>query len=456
MSALVSHNESNTEINNQGASVAAISTNARIDYILRFSKQAILVVDELSANYSHIGNLFLGDLPENHNAAYLAVSAKFNDIQIRCRLIEQLFAGVLFDPEQPLAVSILRLTKNSPQPISIVIDHAHLLSFKILHELCYLAEVAKKTQQEMNIVMLATPAAARKISVEKSLFKQKLAIVSAETGQLLKLDDKIFKEKKSFNIVRYIKVFIIFIVLLTLISTAYWGLKNREMFSFSALPPAKLNQTKTLNELKPTIKPIAKSKLVNKQQQSNIVLVATKNTLISKIKEKIQLKDKTTKKASATDIFNALITVPAIILPAASPVDILTALQISENTTAVTENITTTAVQVNKIPTLNKVFSASYYLEAISGYVVQLGGFSDKNGFEQEKVNYSKIDYGVYDRLLNNRKFTVITSKIYNNKLAALKAIELLPATLQQQQPWVKSVTAIQKEIISYQKLLNE
>ncbi len=439
MSALVSPNEINAKITNQSSSVAAISTNARIDYILRFSKQAVLVVDELASNYSHIGSLFLGDLPDDHNAAYLAVSAKFNEIQIRCRLIEQLFPGVLFDPEQPLAISILRLAKENPQPISIVIDHAHLLPLKILHELCYLAEVAKKAKKTINVVMLATFEAGRKINVEKSLFKGKVALVSAENGQLLQFDNKLFKEKKSINVSKYVKFFLILVILLALVATAFLELKNRKLFSFSALPQAKTNK----------IKPIEKQ--LNKAKNTR--------TIASKIKIKAKVLAPAPIKATAADIFKVLTQSPSIALPAAKPSDILTALYFTNTNATVTEapkvktkliknKETMLPVVVDKTQhSKHKIFNNDYYLQASQGYVIQLMGFVDDSVFQQEKANYQNIDYGIYTRMLNGQKFMVITSKVYPSKSQALAAIKLLPAEIRKQRPWIKSIAAIHHEI---------
>ena len=75
-----------------------------------------LVVDQSQNVYSAVGSQFLGSMPTDHNAAFISVSPKLNDIQIRCRLIEQLFVDTLFDPEEALAVSVLNLLKNNNAP----------------------------------------------------------------------------------------------------------------------------------------------------------------------------------------------------------------------------------------------------------------------------------------------------------------------------------------------------
>ena len=112
----------NINISDNNTSVTKISAQARIDYILRFSKQAILVIDESVEQNTTISNQLLANLPEQHNVAYVALSSQFNNIQIRCRIIEQLYTGELFEPEISLAVSVINLAKKSKQSISIVLD----------------------------------------------------------------------------------------------------------------------------------------------------------------------------------------------------------------------------------------------------------------------------------------------------------------------------------------------
>ena len=98
--------KNNIDISNDNTSVTKISAQARIDYILRFSKQAILVIDESVEQNAPISSQFLASLPEQHNAAYISLSSQFNNIQIRCRIIEQLYTGELFDPEISLVLLI--------------------------------------------------------------------------------------------------------------------------------------------------------------------------------------------------------------------------------------------------------------------------------------------------------------------------------------------------------------
>ena len=133
-------NLASVQLNTEPA-VTSISVSARIDYIQRFSKQAVLVVDQDSAIYAQAARQFLINLSKEKsdqeaNVAFVSASTKLNDIQMRCRLIEQLYANTLFDPEKSLAVSILNLSKQSKDSITIVVENAQSLSLQIKYELC--------------------------------------------------------------------------------------------------------------------------------------------------------------------------------------------------------------------------------------------------------------------------------------------------------------------------------
>ena len=178
--------------------VTKISANARIDYILRFSKQAILVVDHQLEHCSTVANQFLAALPVDNNAAFISISPKLNNIQVRCRLIEQLFNDELFDPEQSIAVSLINLAKKKRQALSIVIENAHLLSLQLIHELCQLAEIAKKAGYQISVLMLGLPQAGVTVANNSGLFRKNISILSAQTGQLLSLNSKLFKQRSLF------------------------------------------------------------------------------------------------------------------------------------------------------------------------------------------------------------------------------------------------------------------
>ncbi|NVK25171.1 MAG: hypothetical protein HWE10_09615 [Gammaproteobacteria bacterium] len=70
------------------------------------------------------------------NKCYITVTPSMNDIQVRSRIIEQLFGNVLFDPEMPLLTSFIEF--NQPSEILIAIDNCHYLSGRLIGELLQL------------------------------------------------------------------------------------------------------------------------------------------------------------------------------------------------------------------------------------------------------------------------------------------------------------------------------
>ena len=176
--------------------ISGISVTTRIEYNLRFTKQAVLVVSNNTEQYSQLASQYLVSLSNSAlesntnqiNVAFVSASAKLNDIQIRCRLVEQLFVNTLFDPEQSLAVSVLKFAKQHGEAITIVVDHAHALSLQIKYELSHLVNQSKKHKLKVNVVIFGLTAAANQLSVNKSLFKNKnrISIQKATTLKVLK------------------------------------------------------------------------------------------------------------------------------------------------------------------------------------------------------------------------------------------------------------------------------
>ena len=218
--------------------VTSISTNARIEYIMRFSKHAVLVVDQNHDVYSAVGSQFLGSMSTEHNAAFISVSPKLNDIQIRCRLIEQLFVDTLFDPEEPLAVSVLNLSKDNSEVINVVVENAQLLSLQLMHEFCQLAELAAKANKTINVLLLGEEKTGQLVVENQVVFNNKLSIVSAETGQLIPLDSSIFESSNPAVQFTPLKKAIIGISLFVLVAfLTVFSLYQTDSLSYSKLAP---------------------------------------------------------------------------------------------------------------------------------------------------------------------------------------------------------------------------
>jgi DamX protein len=458
-------------------SVTTISANSRVDYILRFSKHAVLVVDQDANVYSQVASQFLGSLATDHNAAFIAISPKLNDIQIRCRIVEQLFADTLFDPEQSLAVSIINLAKQEKHAIDIVIEHAQFLSVQVLHELCQLTDIAKKANYAISVLMLGTPQTGLVLANNKSLFHKKISVLSGETGQLLPLNAKVFKTSKPlFEFTRFNKwllAFISFVICLGL--TGYW-LFQQDAFSVKtklSLQAATPNSTNIVSAYK--------EEKIN--SSANI-----EDIFISLVAPEQQVKEIKNVPAQPADIVQAIVSFeqattklvePAIINKTKRFESFLDEKLIMQDDIAATIKLKpvqldalqsnlpeSTISQVSIKPLINTAViesnenvisiesvgdEASYYISAQTGFVIQISGFTSLSAYQQFLPDFESMNIKSYYRLLNQQTMLMITSEAFQTRLAAEQALSLLPSAIQAYQPWIKSVEAINNEINAYQ-----
>jgi DamX protein len=444
MSALMKNNG----ISNDNTSVTKISAHARIDYILRFSKQAILVIDESVEQSAPSASQFLASLPEQHNAAYISLAAQFNNIQIRCRIIEQLYTGELFDPELSLAVSVINLAKKSQQGISIVLDSAQHLSLQIFHELSQLAAIAKKANLVVNIVMFGSVQAGKTVANNKSLFDNKLTLLSAQSGQLLSTTSAMFKNTQpKWHFINQNKGLISALVFVLGFAVLVINLLPLDSFNFAKLIIANKQVEVSLTEV-----------LANPQ---TMVLAINRE---DNAEPATQTKIENTKLAARPkDIYSSLIN-PLTVLPIkvltlpASPGEVMSAIT-AESMNSATANGAVlkpsasrrkvqAIIEQNKLA--NKVSVNNDYYSNHLGYVIQLAAYSDLKLPESLLEDLTRIDYQVYQRLLNNKPSVVITSSAYVDKSAAQSALAGLPKSLLAREPWIKPVTVINNEINAF------
>jgi DamX protein len=431
------------------------SVTARIDYNLRFSKQVVLVVGNDSEQYSSLASQFLVSLSDvssqntqnsQFNVAFISASSKLNDIQMRCRLIEQLFVNTLFDPEQSLAVSVLRFAKQQGESISIVIDHAHALSLQVKYELCQLVALAKKDKVTINIVLFGLMEAGQQLALNKTLFKSKVAIIDAGSGQILSLDDKrMIVEKSVSPLPLWQKVTLVSAIILIAAALIWVYLIIADDVNQQAYT------------VKDTRLSVDKKVLVKKPSTSKNLVEPTTTQLQKKqkidAKESPIINTNAIVQATSEDI-NQLLTAANVDeyieeIPAEVS-DVLQALGViadhGENEVANTED------DFNQ--SQPAVISNHYYQtkaeEYKDGYVVQISVFSDDILLQQFLKKHTKEGFYSYKRLLKGNMLTVITSKVFQNKAAAKAAIELLPSQLIERKPWVKSILSVINEMNTF------
>jgi len=464
-----------TNKSDNAPSVTTISASARIDYIFRFSKQTILVVNDNAETFSQIGSQFIASLPEDQNTAFISVSSKLNNIQMRCRVIEQLFGNSLFDPERSLAVSIINLSKANNDAISIVIENADLLSLQLLHELCQVSEIAKKMKKDINVLLIGAIETGSVMANNRSLFDNKVSILSANTGQLVSLGSKKLKNStSSFSLFKAKKVWLASLMCLTVIIASLVVLQQREPIDFSSLieknfneknevvsnfvlpQKDKLQSVKTENELvnenvqaasnedilKAIVNLVANDKGISNQQAVASIAEVTASIQSMEI-EKEANKSEFTKQEVLPLAFSNDNNAPVIIEPVIKEKTFT-----ESNVDEITTNKEPRAIPSNVSRQINDI----HYQDKSNGFLVQIAGFTQFSVFEEFIAEYTSLDYLGYYRILNQQEFLVITSTIFSTRDEAEKVLLSLPIELQEGGAWVKSLEAVNSEIEQYQQ----
>jgi len=438
------------------------SVTSRIEYNLRFSKQVVLVVGNKTEQYSQLASQFLVNLSDvksdvsllntqdrQINVAFVSASSKLNDIQMRCRLIEQLFVNTLFDPEQSLAVSVLRFATQQGESISIVIDHAHALSLQVKYELCQLVSLAKKNKLTINVVLFGLMEAGQQLAINQSLFKNKVAVIDASNGQILSLDDNKMVVEKSISPLRSWQKVSLVSALVLIAAALIWVYliiaEDINQQAFNAKGIMVLGNNKTV---------VTKPSLSNDAIDETTIQLQ-KQHKIESIENSINVNQAALiSQATSEDINQLLITVNSdkyIEKIPAEVTDVLQALmgvakQVDNNVASTTEDDSSEGQTIE--------ISNNYYQtkakEYKNGYVVQVSVISDDNLLQQFLKEYSKENFYTYQRQLNGNSFTVITSKVFKNKVEATTAIELLPTQLIERKPWVKSISSVINEMNTF------
>ncbi|MGB1198654.1 MAG: SPOR domain-containing protein [Thalassotalea sp.] len=467
MSALAQHNPTNTSSD----SVTPISVNARIDYIHRFSKHAILVVDENAQECSSVGYQFLDQLSQQYNAAFVSASTKLNNIQLRCRIIEQLFNDKVFDPEQSLAVSIVNLLNADRQKIAIVIENVQFASLQIIHELTQLALIAKKAELTIKVLILGDYNAGRILATHKDLFQKKLSVLSQQSGQLLALSAKEFKVSQSWLTLTVNKKWLIALASLSLlaIATVLW-LKQQEI-NFANLPESPIAISSLNLEADKTV--LSVSSQSDKSNKAVVNKAPIKRELASiqhiynvLLGNNVAKKEILNEPANARDIVSAITAIESAPKEAVVSDRNLEIVPVEYKKKTVNAN---QAVKVGKaenidvfsaksVPSLTKeannefALGRNYYQNFTQGVVIQIAGFTQKSILTEFLADFTDIEFKQYKRALNGEEMTVLTSKHYATRAEAERALYKLPNAILVREPWIKTISAINNEISAFQR----
>lgn len=456
MSALANMRINQSNINEHADSIeddtidlssSGISVIARIDYIQRFSKQMTVVVDNNSAVYSKVARQYLANISQESsnqemNVAFVAASSKINDIQMRCRMIEQLFANTLFDPEQSLAVSILRLAKTNNGIITVIVEHAQALSLQIKYELCQLVDTAKKTQKNINVVIFGLEQTAIEVGQNNTIFDKKISIVDATSGQVVALEHARFKNKSAmFKNDMWLKISLVSLFGLLILLVCWFLLSEHESFNFTTLPVAPLinEQPKSIPTIVSTVKVHTKQNKLASTSDIHLALLAQNNNPILPLAT-----------AKSDDILQALMLSESTINETKLPINIEELPLLSTNTPAILKQVKSNDVNLKKSSHLNALsitLNEQYYLNSDKGYVVQITGFSDSSRLEAFIQNNNNLKYFSYQKSFNGQNFFVLTTEIFSDQIQAREAMSKLPQSIKDLGSFLKPVSTIKREI---------
>ena len=470
--------------------VMSISTNARIDYILKFSRHMVVVLDDQQSGFGSISGTYLESLSEQTNAALVPVSSKLNDVQVRARINEQLFPGEAFDPEISLTQSVVEHYINQQLPIAIVIEHAHHLSLQIVHELTLLSELAKKSGRDIAVVLLGQTALGKLIVTNHSLFNKKLSMISAANGQLISVNAELFKSKVSFlTLTPFNKLVIGLVVLLALTFVTIYVLYQRDAMTFSQLP-----EQNDLSEGTATVVK-ANELIVSSEASKEQSAEAATAEYIGEALFGAQSLQVEPQVANPQEILTALLSLGTspetsldmtqdmsaeeVVLNAgpAAPIDVLSALASVETeselkgdakellalptatTTKILDEYNTNDDSVSNNEQL--AYDSKYFDTGIEGVVIQFANLALTNvsdNLENTKQQaeslaasfaqrYQLTQYQYYTRLLNDQPYVVVTSMTYAQRAAAVSAMKQLSEELQQSGIWIKSTKTVATEM---------
>ena len=445
--------------NNISSTVTEISVTARIDYILRFSKQLVTVINDNNVN--SFANEYIETLSVDNttqlqtNVAFLFSSAKLNSIQIRCQIIEQLFSGSLFDPEMPLSTTVIKLTKNSANIISIVIDQAQQLSTEILSELAQLSMTAKNMDLPIHVVLFGSTALTNTIVINKESFENKITVISAANGQIININ-KLGRSKAYSSVLSQgkTKMLLLVSIIVMLITGTWYGIEKYTNLTFlsESIEKNKLqiieNKTRTKLNVEQNDK-VTQLEKANQGLNSNVANSA-------EIYNSIALVDH-----SVIDVSSSI----ALVLPTiANPTDISTVLEQStpnERLSAVPKQSGIDSETKSYLPTNSTspqaasiepvaIIPASYYLEFNKGNAVQMISFNSQNKMIRFKREYADLELHFYKKRVKDKIVFVVTSKVFTGVSEAKSFIANLPENLKSIKPWLIPVNLIHQHIQTF------
>jgi len=492
--------------NDMATSVTEISVIARIEYILRFSKHLVGVINENINKPSSLSSEYIETLSlEEHsnqqtNVALLFCNVKLNDIQVRCRIIEQLFGGCMFDPESALTTSVIKLSKEHSTAISIVVEDAQLLSTQIIVELTQLVLHAKKAGLPINVVLFGNVELAQTISANKETFINKLTLISGGNGQVINVNK--FNKSNGFKLAvtdGKTKILLLLTIITALLVGTWYGIENYTTLTFLSKKIENNNkviQSQNALALKSNTGTIAFEGVINKDNKNGDKvnkeqLIANKpitekktnfprtklansneiyTSIISSGNE-LNSQNRTRQIATTFEIFKDISHSNEIeIAPLKTKEKELTDQNIasSNDTVQSSSKVIAAPKVVNIVPEtliasttgektgVTKVIEntdsshKTYYHKFTEGNAVQLISFNNEKKLLAFKDDYRDIESYTFKKRVEGKEYFVLTSKVFPTMTDANNFIDNLPRRMNVAKPWLIPVKMIQQHIETF------
>ena len=484
---------------------------SRLDFIESLIEQTtqscMLAIDGTTGvgKTTVLEELLTACLPEA-NKCYLTAAASLNEIQIRSRIIEQLFGNVLYDPEKSLLNTFLEF--NHQTPLLVAIDNGHFLPGQIIGELLQVVAELKKRGYHMVVLVTFDKAQSKTLASIDSALISHYTVPTLSYNESYQLLTRYFDDVPSSNNVK-VKRWIESANGIPIQLLAY---DQANQSTLGQIPPLNLklwgavlvvvsllfalsNYFYRTSNTDPDSGPTAITELVNKAKDS----VTAKTWSKPEVQKQIELQPKKVNVASAADIFDVIYGAEQNQLTAEqaemTPIEAETPTFAEKKGQEVTitgesleeieqkafdESVVETKEQssstdVEEVPVQDigpepevKDTSVQNIIPSVAGYnidnqalmalpsdkyVLQLTAVSTESILEQY-LNSKRLDAEltrIYKIKRNNSDWWVVTYGVFDSISAARETAKTVDNNA-----WAKSVSVIQQQIAVYQQTLSQ
>ncbi|MGL5389782.1 MAG: ATP-binding protein, partial [Shewanella sp.] len=128
----------------------------RLHHVASYSDQLLVLSGVQGSGKTTLVTALATDF-EEANVALVICPMHADDAEIRRKILVQLMSSPIFDDEEPLAETLLRVAASQTKPLHIIIDDAHLLS-KTLWAECIILNQVQCAGKNIALTLTVPPA----------------------------------------------------------------------------------------------------------------------------------------------------------------------------------------------------------------------------------------------------------------------------------------------------------